>query len=269
VRKKPRSCKAGRASAAGVAGGLAAWPVALGTTVALIVMLVPARRAVLSALDSVHEALSGAFADRPSHVRPRESRPTVRIPGSPRLPGAASAEPGEPQDISQLVDDAPEPDYVVRSESTDVESGLFGAHELRPMDGYGQQLYEAVSKAFMMHFAWCVRSDVVGNDDRSRIDVELRFALGRDRSDIATVDERDVTYRLAGLKLSAIQKFEFSHCVQRAFYRTRFPAPPDGTPRVIQHLITVDFGAIADQIEALFASVALKPASGRQSSLGR
>jgi hypothetical protein len=62
----------------------------------------------------------------------------------------------------------------------------------------------------MMHFAWCVRSGVVGNDDRSRIDVELRFALGRDRSDIATTDERDVTYQLAGLKLSAIQKFEFS-----------------------------------------------------------
>jgi hypothetical protein len=114
VRKKPRSCKAGHASAAGVASGLAAWPVALGTTVALIVVLVLARRVVLSALDSVHEALSGAFADRPSHVRPRESRSTVRIPGSPRLPDAAST--------------------------------VLGAHELRPMDGYGQQLYEAVSR---------------------------------------------------------------------------------------------------------------------------
>jgi hypothetical protein len=36
---------------------------------------------------------------------------------------------------------------------------------------------------------------------------------------------------------------------------TAFPAPPDGIPRVIQHLITVDFGAIAGQLEAICASV--------------
>jgi RNA polymerase sigma-70 factor, ECF subfamily len=265
VRKqpRPRPRKAGRASAAGTAGGLAAWGVALGTAVAVIAVLALSADAVLSAVHAVREALSGASADPPSHARPRKSRSPVHIPGPPGLFGAAPAGSGEAQDAPQLDDnDAPEPDYVVRSESTDVKSALFGAHKLRPMDGYGQQLYDGVSNAFVMHFALCVRSNVVGDDDRSQIDVELRFALWRDptrtkhlRNGIATADERDVTYWLAGLELSNIQKFEFSQCVQNAFYKTAFPAPPDGTPRVIQHLITVDFGAITGQIEALFASV--------------
>ena len=262
VHQNPRPRKAGRASAAGTASGWAAWSVALSTTVALVVVLALAMDVVLSTAHAVYEVLSGAFTDPPSHARTRQSRSPVRVSGPPGLLGAALAGPGAAHAAPKLFDDdAPEPDYVVLSDSTEIESALFGAHDLQPMDGYGQQLYDLVSKAFVMHFTWCVRSNVVGDDDRSRLDVELRFALWPDPtrtshlpSDIAIADERDVAYRLTGLELSGIQKFELSRCLQAAFDKTRFPAPPDGTPRVIRHLITVDYGAFADKLVALFAS---------------
>ncbi len=159
----------------------------------------------------------------------------------------------------------------MRSDSTDIESAVLGAHALQPMDGYGQQLYEAGVHGIRR----CTSRGAFGPTWPETRTVRGSTSSCGSRwgeigpSDIATIDERDVAYRLTGLELSGLQKFEFSRCLQRALDRTRFPAPPDGTPRVIQHLITVDFGAFDDQIEALFASVELKPASARQSSLER
>lgn len=268
VRKKPRlrtsPGRVGRAAgAAGAWGALASWRLVPGVTAALLGLLAPAVGGVLWAAHAVRDAIAAMSPDELSPGRSGSSDAPARPPVVPRLPSEPPGDSDEPAEASRIAwDDAPDPDYVVRSESTRAESAIFGAHELRPMDAYGQQIYELVSKAFVMHFALCLQSDVVGPEDRSRIEVDLRFSLWSDREHgtrapggAATADERDVTYRLAGLQLSKIQAFQFSRCLQGAFDKTRFPEPGDGAPRSIQHHLVIDFGAIAQKLNAICAAV--------------
>lgn len=264
VRKKPRPrTSPGRVGrAVGTAGAQVGWRLVPGMIAALLGLLTPAMGGVLWVAHAVRDAIAAMSPDDLSPGRSWSSDAPAGLPAGPWLPSEPPDEPGEPAATSQLVDDdAPDPDYIVHSESTHAESAIFGAHELRPMDAYGKQLYELVSKAFVMHFALCLRSDVVGLEDRSRIEVDLRFWLWPDRERVTRIhgdapiaDERDVTYQLAGLRLSKIQKFQFSRCLQDAFDNTGFPEPGDGAPRSIQHYIVVDFGIIARTLDAMCAA---------------
>jgi hypothetical protein len=136
------------------------------------------------------------------------------------------------------------------------------AHDLRPMDAYGEKLYEMVSKQFVMYLAGCLRSDVVGIGDRSRIYLDLRFSLWRDPARGPQYfrlrragDEDEVRYRITGRELSRIQQLEFEFCLERSFGATPFPAPDDDAPRMVAHHIAVDFGVMQQTLEAMFASV--------------
>ncbi|HEX3764491.1 MAG TPA: sigma-70 family RNA polymerase sigma factor [Kofleriaceae bacterium] len=235
------------------------WRAALVATAAVVLLLAPAVGLAVALVRTVHD-LVATPAGEPSPGRARAAAPAAPPPPAPRLPAPPPADRDEPEAPEMLA--ARAPDYLVSSASTDPGAALFGAHDLRPMDAYGQQLYEAVSKAFVMHFGLCLRKDVVGEADRSRIVVDLRFTLWRDpgraafmRGNLVVADQRDVTYRLEGRPLSGLEKFQFERCIEQAFENTEYPLAGDGAPREILHHIAVDFGAIQDALDALFASV--------------
>jgi RNA polymerase sigma-70 factor (ECF subfamily) len=220
-----------------------------------------AAEAVLQAARTADQILVGLPGEpAPTSDRSTAPAPSAAGPSAPRLPHAAPVNarwqaPGVPENDEVA-------DYVVRSESTQIESALFGAHDLRPMDAYGEKLYEMVSKQFVMYLASCLRSDVVGAEDRSRIDLDLRFSLWRDPARGPQYfrlrragDDDEVRYRITGHELSKIQQLLFELCLERSFGATPFPAPDDDAPRVVAHHIAVDFGVMQQSLEAMFASV--------------
>jgi RNA polymerase sigma factor (sigma-70 family) len=267
VRRNPRPLvRPGRASALAAAAAavlLARWRIVLGGAVAIAILLAPAIGTALSGANAVHDPLAGS----PDDASPRRARSAAagqHRPPAPRLPDPPMASRDESERAALLAQiDAPDPDYVVRSASTEAGSAIFGMHDLRPMDAYGEQLYELVSKMFVMKFVFCLRDKVDGVDDRSRILVDLRFSLRRNpecatrmKRSSAIADEGAVRARVAGLELKdELHRFQFSLCLRQAFDETEFPAPEDGAPRDILHHIAVDFGAVKGTIDALCDSV--------------
>jgi len=266
VRRRPRPpSQPGRAArtagAAGAAGLLAGWRFVAAALAALLGVLGPAAGGVLWAARAVRDAVD---ATSPAAALP--SPPVRHWPSAaprqprPQLPDPADAR-ADPGDAARFVDDGTRaPDYVVRSESTQIDSAIFGAHELRPMDAYGRELYEPVSKAFVMHVALCMWKSVLVPDERPRIELDLRFSLWPDldgsayrRRDAAMAQEHDVSYRLAGIELSSSRTIAFTTCLQEAFDNTGYPEPHSGAPRVIQHHIVIDFCVLAATFQLLVA----------------
>jgi len=232
------------------------------STAALLGWLVPAL-AVSGALYAAHAVLGAVVPAPPDQQSPGQSRTpdaTVRPAAARPPPGELPPVPGEAANASSLVDE-PEPDYVVRSEHTRAASALGGAHELRPMDAYGRQLYPHFAGVFAVHFAMCLWDDVVGHDDYSRIEVDLRFTLWSSReresnlaSRAAIASARDVTYELVGLPLSTHDTSVFWRCLNDSLAQAHFPAPDDDAPRTIRHHLAIDFGVIAQVFDAICAA---------------
>jgi hypothetical protein len=140
------------------------------------------------------------------------------------------------------------------------------------MDGYGQELLDAVSQFFFSRLSECLREDVLrigygaGEATYRRIEIDLQFSLGPGlpafpsrKPGARMAEQRDVAYRLPDVSLPPIGPMALSLCIQSAFERAMFPEPPGGGSRTVQYHASIDYAVRHLAIERIFAVVNERP----------
>lgn len=164
------------------------------------------------------------------------------------------------------------PDYTLWTDATQIDDALFGASDGAVMDGYGQELLDAVSQFFFSRLSECLREDVLrigygaGEATYRRIEIDLQFSLGPGlpafpsrKPGARMAEQRDVAYRLPDVSLPPIGPMALSLCIQSAFERAMFPEPPGGGSRTVQYHASIDYAVRHLAIERIFAVVNERP----------